>query len=226
MQLVFSSALGSEVYGTKVQGSDIDMFDIFIGNKYELSKEKETVDLYYYHFKLFLKKLEINNYRMIEGLFSPVIHHMDDNFAYIRENRHKFLTKKVFETFGVYSMKGFKKWDIKARIGNCSEKDLPELKRNLVCKGIWNKEYFGLQIRHYVRLLGMGIEILKTRDLDLYRPDGDFLLEIKFNKAKFSDMQLVMKEKEKELNYWYRNTKLSDTIDPKVMSKAFSCYSC
>lgn len=61
---------------------------------------------------------------------------------------------------------------------------------------------------HLIRLLLMGTEILKGEPVQTYRPEREFLLDIRSGKYSFNQIFEIVDEKEKEFNYAKENSSL------------------
>lgn len=225
--IIYRSILGSTVYGTKIKSSDLDIFDIYLGEYSEYRSEvemKKGEDYYSFHFIDFMKRLSRNDFRSIEGLFSPIVEKIDDKFQFIRDNRQKFLTKKVYDTFCLWSLIWIDNWDIELRLSKFEGEEKEKQIKYLSDLGLDDKEYNGLQMKHYIRLLGMGIEILKTGDLILERPNKDFLIKIRGHKVKMSKIRDEVDKMKIELEEAYQNTNLPNEVDRDLLKECINLY--
>ena len=125
---------GSHAYGTNVEGSDVDIRGIALNSKEEilLGRDFEQVldnstDTVIYSFNKIVKLLSDGNPNVLEILFQ----HPDD-YIYLSdigkmliENRHLFLSKKCFYTFGGYAHQQLR------RLDNKSMRALPQEKQEI-----------------------------------------------------------------------------------------------
>jgi len=117
MKTLFRVIVGSQSYGTNVEGSDIDYKGIYaqdtdeligFGYKEQLNTNKDDTS---YEIRRFIELLESANPTVLEMLFSPedCIVEKHPAFDILIENRHKFLTKKCLFSFGGYAIAQIKK---------------------------------------------------------------------------------------------------------------------
>jgi hypothetical protein len=109
--------VGSQSYGTAVEGSDTDYKGVYaqeideligFGYKEQINNNKDDVD---YEIRRFLELLETANPTVLEMLFSPedCIVERHPVFDILMKNRDKFLTKKCLYSFGGYAIAQIKK---------------------------------------------------------------------------------------------------------------------
>jgi hypothetical protein len=117
MKTLFRVIVGSQSYGTNVEGSDIDYKGIYaqdideligFGYKEQINTNKDDTS---YEIRRFVELLESANPTVLEMLFSPedCIVEKHPAFDFLIENRHKFLTKKCLFSFGGYAIAQIKK---------------------------------------------------------------------------------------------------------------------
>lgn len=117
MKTLLRVIVGSQSYGTSVEGSDIDYKGVYaqeideligFGYKEQINNNKDDVD---YEIRRFIQLLESANPTVLEMLFSPedCIIEKHPVFNLLIENRHKFLTKKCLHSFGGYAIAQIKK---------------------------------------------------------------------------------------------------------------------
>ena len=117
MKTLYRVIVGSQSYGTNVEGSDIDYKGIYaqdtdeligFGYKEQLNTNKDDTS---YEIRRFLELLETANPTVLEMLFSPedCIVEKHPAFDILIENRKKFLTKKCLFSFGGYAIAQIKK---------------------------------------------------------------------------------------------------------------------
>ncbi len=99
-QIIYKCLVGSQAYGTAVEGSDQDYkaiycqgFNDLLGFGYKEQREV-TKDETHYEVRRFLELCASNNPTMLEMLFMPDEHvlHTTGHWEIIRAKRHKFLT--------------------------------------------------------------------------------------------------------------------------------------
>ena len=109
--IIFKSIVGSQMYGTNIPTSDIDIKGVYIkpleqllgldqNDQLDLSKD-ET----YFEISKFLKLLANANPTVLELLWAPerCIQIKDPIFDLILEHKHRFLTKKCMMSFAGYA---------------------------------------------------------------------------------------------------------------------------
>ena len=117
--LVLESVAGSHLYGTYIEGSDLDIRGIFIpsfeeimnlnGFVNEISDEKS--DIKYYALNKFFMLAKDCNPNIVELLFLPndAIRYKNWVYDLIYKNRHLFISKKAKHTFTGYAVAQIKK---------------------------------------------------------------------------------------------------------------------
>lgn len=116
-RIIFKTIVGSQAYGTAVEGSDIDIKGVYIqdpseilgfGYQPQIDVNKDEV---YYEIRRFLDLLSTANPTVLEMLFSPseCIQILEPEFKYLIKNRNIFLTKMCGVSFGGYAVQQIKK---------------------------------------------------------------------------------------------------------------------
>lgn len=115
----FECISGSHAYGTNIETSDIDIRGIFvlpsseyIGLKTPVEQASDSKsDIVYYNVKRLFELLNSANPTLIELLFMPqeCIRIKDPILEPLFENRHLFVTKKTYFSYGAYSLAQIKK---------------------------------------------------------------------------------------------------------------------
>lgn len=116
-KLIFKCIVGSQAYGTAIPTSDTDHKGVYCQTPDELLgfnyKEQIEVgkDEVYYEVRRFLQLLQTANPTVLELLYSPedCVIEKHPAFDLIIQNRHKFLTKKCYNSFGGYAVAQIKK---------------------------------------------------------------------------------------------------------------------
>ncbi len=117
MKTLYRVIVGSQSYGTAVEGSDIDYKGVYaqdideligFGYKEQINTTKDDTS---YEIRRFLELLETANPTVLEMLFSPedCIVEKHPAFDILIKNRDKFLTKKCLFSFGGYAIAQIKK---------------------------------------------------------------------------------------------------------------------
>jgi len=116
-KILFKAIVGSQSYGTNIEGSDIDYKGVFLqdpqdlylnGYKDELRLNKDEV---YVELDKFLSLCSTGNPTYLELLYSPencIVHNTED-FKKISKIRHLFLTKNLRHSFGNYAAEQIRK---------------------------------------------------------------------------------------------------------------------
>ena len=116
-QLLFETIIGSQAYGTAVEGSDIDMKGVYAQHPEDLMafgyKEQyhKSPDEEYFEVRRFLQLAQSANPTVIELLWMPedCVQHVHPAFQHIIDNRDMFLTKKCKHSFTGYAIQQIKK---------------------------------------------------------------------------------------------------------------------
>lgn len=109
--IIFKCIVGSQAYGTSIEGSDIDIKGIYIQSPEDVLqngyREQVTVnkDECYYEIKRFIELCCTGNPTMLELLYTPddCILFKDPIFDKLIEDRDKFLSKSCKHSFGGYA---------------------------------------------------------------------------------------------------------------------------
>lgn len=116
-RIIFKAIVGSQAYGTNVEGSDVDVKGVYVQDEDDLLGfgYKEQVDSgkdeCYYEVRRFLQLLETGNPTVLEMLYieGDCVLEDSEEFGLIRANRGLFLTKKCRDSFGGYAVAQIKK---------------------------------------------------------------------------------------------------------------------
>lgn len=112
---------GSALYGTMVEGSDVDTSGVYIApiedvlgfdDRYQAQVSDEKHDNTYYEIKRWLELLCQSNPNALESLFVPkdkIIGDVHPAIQIILDNRDLFLTKQCFKSFYGYSSEQIKR---------------------------------------------------------------------------------------------------------------------
>lgn len=110
-KIIFKALVGSHAHGTNTKDSDEDYSGVYVQNNDDILSYgyEEYVqvnkDEKYFEVKRFLDLLMVSNPAALEVLFTPkdCVIESSPEFKLIYENRHKFLTKKCYNTFVGYA---------------------------------------------------------------------------------------------------------------------------
>lgn len=116
-KIIFKTIVGSQSYGTAVEGSDIDIKGVYIQDPIEIltfgyrPQMEVSADETYYEVRRFLELCASANPTMLELLYAPkeCIQIIEPEFKYIIKNRNIFLTKGCLNSFGGYAVSQIKK---------------------------------------------------------------------------------------------------------------------
>jgi len=81
------------------------------------------------------------------------------------------------------------------------------------------KNYDAKNMMHTMRLLNMAEEIGKYGELNVKRPDRDYLLDIKFGKYEYNDLVKTAEEKSKQINQIFEDSPLPDAPDRSLVEQ-------
>lgn len=116
-RIIFKTIVGSQAYGTNVEGSDIDIKGVYIQTPMELMTfgyvplVEVNKDEVYYEIRRFIELLSTANPTVLEMLYSPAdcIQVCEPEFEILLKYRDEFLTKKCEHSFGGYAVQQIKK---------------------------------------------------------------------------------------------------------------------
>ena len=218
--LIYKTYAGSIMYGTNHVDSDIDIKgicimpqDYYYGLKrFEQTEVKNIVgaiqqDITIYEFSKFIKLAMNCNPNIIEILFSNNSHvlFINDFGKKLLDNRHKFLSKKLYNTFCGYAYSQKRKLLTKEAIG----------------KRVQLIEKYGYDVKfatHLVRLMYEGIELLTECNLTLPGFYNRELLDIRLGKWKLEDVLAKYEQLKLQFDYAYLNSKLPYSCDKAWMN--------
>jgi len=194
-EIVFLQHGGSVLYGLNTKDSDEDIRGVAILSDPSLYfgyltrfEQKESWDDHEdkvaYEFRKAIKLIADGNPNMVDLAFSDPRFHLKTSpeWELIRENRAKFLSKKMKHSYTGYAHAQYKK------LKNSYEKGDP---------GTWNEfdKKVGYKCKyamHMVRLVRMAEEILRDGEIHVLRPDADELLDIRQGGMTYADAVLYM----------------------------------
>ena len=116
-EIIFQTIVGSQSYGTAIEGSDVDRKGVYIQDPQDVyvNGYKEqleiTKDETYYEIGRFLSLLQTGNPTMLELLYAPkdCIEYCSPIFQKVIDSRDIFITKALRFSFGGYAIEQIKK---------------------------------------------------------------------------------------------------------------------
>lgn len=218
-QLMHASLAGSISYGTDIETSDKDVRGIFIPhrkflvgmNKVDMFKDPKDEDTVYFSLDKFLNLALEGNPNVVEQLFVKEDHVVFCNEfgKELREMRDEFLTKNAYGRFGSYAFSQMKRLNNKNNGSHHgSHKEL-----------IDTYGYDTKHAMHLVRLFQMGIQILKYRQLDTFRPNREELLAIRHGSLTLDQILKYAEELNAELEDAMKHSTIPDYPDFDKVNK-------
>lgn len=211
-RLILKVVAGSHSYGTNTPDSDYDYRGVCIppvenllglSDQFE-QHETKNPDEVIYSLKKFVRLALHNNPNILDALFvdDKDIVFINDFGKELRDLRYSFLSKRVFHTYGGYAHSRLKNLIEKGKnpIGN---------KKELI-------EKYGYDTKdasHLIRLMRMCYEILKLGEVNVLRPDKEFLIEIRNGSYSLEEIQEEYIHLNKLTQEAYTNSKLPESPD-------------
>lgn len=185
--VILSGFMGSISHGTYIPKTDPNSIDdkdvmgvmVLTKDYYIGLKHKEQTvsfvdewDTVTYEIKKFFKLLLKNNPNVLGLLWLPdnLYIHRNESGAHLIENREIFLSKACYQSFCGYAYSQLHRMDHMAFEGYMGKK-----RKELVKKHGYDTK----NAAHLIRLLRMGIEVLASGQVNVFRHDADQLKEIK-----------------------------------------------
>jgi len=190
---LYSVISGSKAYGLDTPTSDTDIRGVvYLPERMLLGLgrfeqiENQSKDICYYSLqKLFNLALK-NNVHAMEMLWMPkrTVNFIHPLFEQVLDNKNLFMSKRIAYTCGGYAFQQVKVafTKMKNKTGRVSL-----------------LEQFGYDTKfmsHSIRIYRMAREALETGFLNVYRPDREFLLDVKVGKYKLEDIVVMGKNSE------------------------------
>jgi len=216
--IVYLVTMGSHAYGINKKDSDIDLYSICLPPKeiifphlngeifgfdlqikrfeqysqHHIMYNKLEYDIVVYNIVKFFRLASDGSPNCIDALFVPAncIRYITETGNMIRENRHLFLSKKLWHTYKGYSFSQKHKM-LSKTFENSKRKE--------------EVQKFGYSVKyacHLVRLLNEIEQILTEGDLDLQR-NREQLKSIRRGEWKMEDIENYFNDKEKQLEKIY-----------------------
>lgn len=212
---------GSIAYGTNTPASDVDFRGIVIPpERYILGLDnfesyhspegsRDQEDIVVYSLKKYVNLALQNNPNVLEMLWTDPSH-----FVYINRfgrelvrNRDIFLSKRTFKTFSGYALAQIHRM---TQNGGKPTHGAGNPERQAIREKLG---YDPKAASHLVRLMRMGLEILRDGRIEVLRHDAAELLEIKQGKYALEDIVAKHDELYQEMLYWREHTPLPEDPD-------------
>lgn len=179
-------------------GPRLGRFDQFIAHGIEHNKK---YDLTIFNIAKFFNLAANGNINVLEALYTPrdCIVFSTPIAEKVRQNRHLFLSKKIYNSVIGYAYSQLHKSKSTNRSGKRAELH----------------EKYGMDVKfltHTLRLLDFGEQILETGDLDM-RKDKERLKACRRGEIPLEDVNKIFNDKEKYLHKLYQESKLPHSPD-------------
>jgi len=204
---------------------DIDLMGVYmapleyyvglgLGKKYRKSIEMfvDKYDVVHYELRKFINLLIKSNPNVLSLLWLRDNHYIHRTYwaNMIIENRNLFVSKLAYQSFTGYAYSQLKRMEHLATQGYMGEK-----RKQLV-------EKYGYDCKnaaHCIRLLKMGMEFLTTGELNVFRDDAPYLLEIKRGKWTLDQVKKEAKRLFNLADEAYIRSKLPNKPDVPAIEK-------
>jgi hypothetical protein len=199
--VIYRCIVGSRAYGLEVDESDTDRRGIFLPpaelhwSLYGVPEQIEDADEQecYWELQKFMVLALKANPNVLECLYTPLIEEANEIAKELLENREKFLSKLVYQTYNGYVLSQFRKLEQDLRTTG-------ELK--------WK------HVMHLVRLLISGVTILREGFVPVNVSDNrQRLMDIRKGLVPWEDVNAWRLELHKEFDSVAENTKLPERPD-------------
>lgn len=226
--IAYSSVIGSRAYGLHRPDSDTDRRGFYVlpaawhwspatpkrlREQIELH-QREGDDAVYWEIGKFVAMLLSNNPNMLETLFTPLVEVCSDIAKPLVENRERFLSKRIINTYGGYARQQFEK--LRANPEACAELGLqPKNYTNPGCKaGTRDIALSRRNAMHMVRMMLGGISALRDGTIMVDVTDSRVgLLAIRAGTMSLKDAYTMYLELEQEFAALKATTKLPEHPD-------------
>lgn len=200
--VIYRCVVGSRAYGLDDAGSDYDHRGVYLPpadihwSLFGIPEQLENTDTEecYWELQKFLVMALKANPNILECLYTPLVEHATPLARKMLENRHRFLSTRVYQTYNGYVASQFKK-----------------LESDLRNKGQVKWKH----IMHLLRLLHAGIGVLKEGHVQV-RVEGDLrdqLLSIKRGERQWEDLDQWRKRLHIDFDAVLAATKLPEHPD-------------
>jgi uncharacterized protein len=199
--IVLRSVVGSRAYGLDEEGSDTDRRGIFLPSAPqhwslagvpEQIERDDTQETYWELEKAILLALKANP-TVLELLYSPLVETVLAPADELLRERHRFVSRLVYQTYNGYVLSQFKK-----------------LQGDLRTTG----EVRWKHVMHLLRLLLAGIEVLRDGQIPLdVGPHRDRLIAVRRGEVPWADVEEWRRDLHREFDNAYRETTLPERPD-------------
>lgn len=174
--IIYRCIVGSQAFGLSGEDSDVDRRGIYLPPAevhwslygFPEQLENDATQEAYWELQKFLVMALKANPNILECLYTPLVEHADSLAQELLGERHRFLSKLIFQTYSGYVMSQFKK-----------------LEQDLRARG----EIKWKHAMHLVRLLLSGITMLREGSLRVRLDEHrDGLLSIKRGEREWADV--------------------------------------
>jgi hypothetical protein len=209
-KIIYQVLYGSDAYGTTTNDSDNDVRGIFLPEVKEMLSfnppecwrlKDDSGDYVFYDIRKFFKLAVESNPGVFEWLSVPsqCIQINESEGKMIRNSRVLFMSKRIYDKFKGYAYSEFS--SLTKLTGKTGEKRR---------KQILQYGYSPKNAMNCIRLLEQGVEMLKTANLIMPRPNCQELVEIKTGKWTYGKITRRFDDLLKELDSAYKVSKLPD----------------
>jgi predicted nucleotidyltransferase len=222
--LICVAITGSHAYGINTKDSDIDIIGIFLPpedyilrvehiDQIITTKEKDGYDGQIFSFSKWYNLMIQQNPNTIEILWSDenmYIYRDSEVWPKLVNNREKFLSKKIKHSCAGYAfsqVQRMKALNIKA---NQNEKRKEEIEKY---------GYSTKNCSHIFRLLGMALDALIEHQINVMRPERQFLIAIREGKYTYDEMVKMSNDKFQLIEQAYIASDLRNKIDDEFVKK-------
>lgn len=216
--IIAIAVTGSNAYGMQTKDSDMDIMGIFLPpldyvlgvNNVEqvmITKEKDNIEGTMFSFSKWYNLMIQQNPNVLELLW-----HENNNYLYkdnkyfdlLINNRKQLLSKKLKHSFGGYAFAQIQRLSKLNEKVNQNKKRLEEFKK------------FGYSTKnasHVFRLLGMCLDALVEGEIQVLRPERQFLIAIREGKYDYNKIVEMSDNKFRLIEEAYVNSKLPNKIN-------------
>lgn len=194
--IIYRCVVGSQAYGLAGEESDQDRRGIYLPpadlhwSLYGVPEqiENDPTQEAYWELQEFLVMALKANPNILECLYTPLVEHVTDLAQELVDNRHRFLSKLIFQTYNGYVTSQFKK-----------------LEQDLRAHGQIKWKH----AMHLIRLLLSGITALRENNLRVQLPEHrDQLLQIKNNELPWPEINHWRLDLHKQFQNAFDSTQL------------------
>jgi len=226
--IVLMGLRGSLAHGTYLQGhiDDIDVMGVVMPpleyvfgiQKYEQTEKKvEDIDLLVYDFRKYMVLLMNSNPNVLSLLWlKEEQYFIKTEFGQrLIDNRDMFITKDCYKSFGGYARDQLQRMMHFAQTDKKYHGYMGKKRKDLVDK-------YGFDCKdaaHCIRLLNMGIELLTTGQLNVWRKDNRLYIGIKRGEWKIEEIKKETQRLTELLQEAFIHSKLEDRIDVEQVEK-------